>query len=903
MSIIASTDKHPVYLDNNGNPLAGGKINYYAIGTSTPKTVYTDYALTVPAANPQICEASGRTPTQIFLGQGQYTCISRKFNGTDPNTAPDTDWDNVTSQWVEEGQPIPSVASLTDAVYVTTIANLRLIDPVALSKSNFSVMGYWAEGDMFPRGYFWNPSELGSDNSGTIIRNPSIATGAFVLDVGNTDVMDCRIFGIFHNRAASNNSAIASMVTTVQATAKLPQTIFFPRGIYEVVGGTQYFDTKVIFDKNCQFKNTTAGTPYVLGIRSTFSNLSETDIKSVSSTGKVLLNFSDVGDTTEVDVRWYGAKNDATTDDGPAFEDCLANVTKNYPIRITTGTMRIASLSTSIDIYNILRFYNSGKFNCDQNVYNINFTGSTGYLENYNVNTFGVYTQAIVDNNLDRYFFTDYTPIKASLIVSDMSRYIKGWNSQILSTTNEKKQEMILDVDTTFGETLSLAECSNWSFRWTNGVSTCTTANPVHLPSVEAPSNARIFRSVGFYVGGTSHADWFPNIRAAILSVCSVGGTLDLDGNTYSTSTAISVTESAEFVTIRNGKINITASITWLSLAGYIQKFTLDNMFIYGAAYAINGITTTNTIDEFYVNNCYINCTNTSSGVFIGRSSSGRYSLLTITNTRLTWYTTVFIDNAYGSVHCTNNILSGYTLLDTALCTLIGNTFSGGANIATVVESSTPAHITNNMFISNYLKCNPSSGIINHVITGNTFYGTDIQGSIIQLSTTTLNTLIKGLVIIGNNFIGTRTSYTRCIDLLLETGGSWASSTTLNIHSMQIAGNTGRTALRGVPQTECDVYISNGGIGSTTTGVYEIALSSNLADLLLIPDTKLQLGSADVTKSSTSYLLGAITSVDDTTTYGPWNPQVKWSSSNTSSSGGGGYGMWVRFKFYSRSDS
>ena len=66
------------FFDNNGNPLAGGKIFTYAAGTTTPLATYTDY--TGNTANPVypvgiVLDSAGRTPAQIWLTEG----LSYKF--------------------------------------------------------------------------------------------------------------------------------------------------------------------------------------------------------------------------------------------------------------------------------------------------------------------------------------------------------------------------------------------------------------------------------------------------------------------------------------------------------------------------------------------------------------------------------------------------------------------------------------------------------------------------------------------------------------------------------------------------------------------------------------------------------------------------------------------------------
>jgi hypothetical protein len=51
------------FFDNNGVPLAGGKIFTYQAGTTTPQVTYTSSAGTVAHTNPIILDAAGRVPS------------------------------------------------------------------------------------------------------------------------------------------------------------------------------------------------------------------------------------------------------------------------------------------------------------------------------------------------------------------------------------------------------------------------------------------------------------------------------------------------------------------------------------------------------------------------------------------------------------------------------------------------------------------------------------------------------------------------------------------------------------------------------------------------------------------------------------------------------------------------
>lgn len=57
------------FFDDNGDPLAAGKLYTYAAGTTTPKATYTTAAGTIPNANPVVLDSAGRAV--VFL-DGSY---------------------------------------------------------------------------------------------------------------------------------------------------------------------------------------------------------------------------------------------------------------------------------------------------------------------------------------------------------------------------------------------------------------------------------------------------------------------------------------------------------------------------------------------------------------------------------------------------------------------------------------------------------------------------------------------------------------------------------------------------------------------------------------------------------------------------------------------------------------
>ena len=97
------------FLDSNGKPLTGGKVNFYIPSTTTPKTTWQDQAATIPNANPVVLDSAGRA---IILGSGNYRQVVYDKYGN-------LIWDQVTSSNGTGGGSTPT--SVGDGSQVGTI--------------------------------------------------------------------------------------------------------------------------------------------------------------------------------------------------------------------------------------------------------------------------------------------------------------------------------------------------------------------------------------------------------------------------------------------------------------------------------------------------------------------------------------------------------------------------------------------------------------------------------------------------------------------------------------------------------------------------------------------------------------------------------------------------------------
>lgn len=67
-------------LDSNGEPASGALLYFYASGTSTPLTVYSDSSLAVPHASPVVCSAAGMPP-KIYMGYADFRVVATDASG------------------------------------------------------------------------------------------------------------------------------------------------------------------------------------------------------------------------------------------------------------------------------------------------------------------------------------------------------------------------------------------------------------------------------------------------------------------------------------------------------------------------------------------------------------------------------------------------------------------------------------------------------------------------------------------------------------------------------------------------------------------------------------------------------------------------------------------------------
>jgi hypothetical protein len=123
-----STNLSPVggaaaqFLDNNGNPLTGGKLYTYEAGTTTPQATYTTSAGNVAHANPIILDAAGRVPGgEIWL----TASLDYKFSLFTSADVLIATWDNIATSVFTNASNVVYDPAGSGAVQRTVESKLR----------------------------------------------------------------------------------------------------------------------------------------------------------------------------------------------------------------------------------------------------------------------------------------------------------------------------------------------------------------------------------------------------------------------------------------------------------------------------------------------------------------------------------------------------------------------------------------------------------------------------------------------------------------------------------------------------------------------------------------------------------------------------------------------------------
>jgi hypothetical protein len=265
------------FFDNNGNPLAGGKIFTYSAGTTTNQATYTSATGAIAHSNPIILDGAGRVPSgEIWLTDGLEYKFVIKDNvdaliGTFDNIIGiNSNFVNFTNQQelqtATAGQTVftlttmqyqPATNSLsvfvdgvnqygpgalyayveTDSMTVTFTAGLHVGAEVKFTTSNLnSSAGGTAAGVSFTgfKGQVGNVQDLADDDGSDWIGFEQAGAGAVAISAQDKmrQIVSVKDFGAVGDGVTDDTVAIQAAIDAIPANS----TLVFPIGSSYFVG-------------------------------------------------------------------------------------------------------------------------------------------------------------------------------------------------------------------------------------------------------------------------------------------------------------------------------------------------------------------------------------------------------------------------------------------------------------------------------------------------------------------------------------------------------------------------------------------------------------------------------------------------------------------------------------------
>lgn len=332
--------------DNNGNPLAGGKIFTYAAGTTTPATTYTNASGSVAHSNPIVLDGAGRVPSgEIWLTDG----VNYKFVVQDSANNLIGTYDNLTGinsnfvaftneQEIQTATAGQTVFTLTTMQYQPGTNSLSVfVDGVnqygpgaqyAYVETSSTVVTF-VTGLHVGASVKFTTSQLNSsgavDASQVSYDPPFVGSVATNVEDKLAQTVSVKDFGAVGDGVTDDTAAI-------QAATNTGKNVFFPDGLYTISGvinatnngqsffgsgvaskiqadtsvnGFSWFDTGASITSNVEFRNlwfigngavrtsaSKTGNDYVLSIQNTESvritNCKFEDCFSTTGAGKAV---------------------------------------------------------------------------------------------------------------------------------------------------------------------------------------------------------------------------------------------------------------------------------------------------------------------------------------------------------------------------------------------------------------------------------------------------------------------------------------------------------------------------------------------------------------------------------------------------------------------------------------
>lgn len=318
------------YLDNDGNPLSGGRVTYYDVGTTIPKAVFADPNSVIDLGYQIILDAGGFVPPSgVFYGEGNYTILVEKLVNPE----------SPTPIWVEE-YTIPDVPGTiisqgtSSVLFTTAVENIPNLNA---GEFEFIYCQQYYNSTAVDSGggwFKWYPSSTATPDLGSIFATTgSPAIGRYIR-IYPDSIVKTSYYGVVANKGTNMSSRIQSANTYAFSNR---MSLSFTPGDIQVNGDTVITSGKVFIQDGFRIVRLNSLFAATLTINCSDIEVLSRD-KFIAEAGEtvgpsnIIINSS-----TPFNVRpeWWGGDNSGTFDSWSALSNAAISANNsNSPLII-----------------------------------------------------------------------------------------------------------------------------------------------------------------------------------------------------------------------------------------------------------------------------------------------------------------------------------------------------------------------------------------------------------------------------------------------------------------------------------------------------------------------------------------------------------------------------------------
>lgn len=265
MAVKRWTNLRPQYVDTVavGNPpLNGGRLFFYAAGTSTKQNTYTDSTGVTQNTNPVVLNSAGEPSTEIWLTVGSTYKVGLAVAGVDDPPA--------SFLWTEDNiSPINDVTTIQPAQW-QTFAGV----PTFVSTTSFTVLG--DQRQIFDQGRRIQTTNTG----GTVYSSVSApstydGTRTTVTLTNDSGALDAGLSAVFYGIISGTNQALpphAGNIFAVQDNVDNTKRAKFsaagqPTGTTRTVSVQALFENPNVKSANCEISTSVGGGALTVALK------------------------------------------------------------------------------------------------------------------------------------------------------------------------------------------------------------------------------------------------------------------------------------------------------------------------------------------------------------------------------------------------------------------------------------------------------------------------------------------------------------------------------------------------------------------------------------------------------------------------------------------------------------